>query len=232
MRGRNKKSLCLFVVLAMLLQAFTAYAGEIKSGNEDDSANVSRIASVNDSEEGNNQQIVFKSVGQGSAANNYSEAKKSGISNYWKYWDQFQSSNSNVQNSGCRIVAFSKVLTELGVVNDYEAFNPDILFQYGVEKGFFASNVEENGDTGKVVLDYSSKVYGRTVIKEYRNWDLSNNISQTECKKYIMDSLKAGYSVILGKKAENNRAGHYVQIDREDSLKYDTIYINPVLFTE
>ena len=101
---------------------------------------------------------------------------------HWQYWSQGASGYAGMRKAGCRVVAYSKLLAEVG----YADFaNPDVFFEWGVKKGYFNSlnnpheevgagvpptkYVQEKGGTlkleGQVTLTGNNKKDGFESIK-------------------------------------------------------------------
>ncbi len=137
------------------------------------------------------------------------EANK-GFSSNWKYWMQGASSNANLRKYGCRVVAESKALAEMHLI-DPAKMNPEEFFNLGVKKGYWNSGVTENGALGYGMIQYAKKELGYTIESEKITFSGSN--MQTEADK-IMEYLRAGKYVLLW----DSDAGHAVYVLRKESL--------------
>ena len=108
----------------------------------------------------------------------------------WKSWTQSGSSNSNVKQYGCRVVAFAKIIYESGWA-DFS--NPDEYFNIGVQNGWFQSGVTENGSFGNALSSYISSRGGTcSKIRE-----ISLNQNATSYSNDIMDYVRSGYYITL-----------------------------------
>lgn len=108
----------------------------------------------------------------------------------WKSWTQSGSSNSNVKEYGCRVVAFAKIIYESGWA-DFS--NPDEYFNTGVQNGWFQAGVTENGTFGNALSSYISSRGGTcSLIRE-----ISLNQNATSYTNDIMDYVRNGYYITL-----------------------------------
>ena len=130
----------------------------------------------------------------------------------WQYWSQGASGYSAMRSSGCRVVAYAKLLAEIG----YKQYgNPDGLFEWGIKNGFFKSttNILEQGNAGVLPTKYVSKMGGGTLKLEGK---VTLSKDHTKDAATAMDYLKKGYYVIMCSSA------HFAYVGREASLNKGT----------
>ena len=119
----------------------------------------------------------------------------------WKSWTQSGSSNSNVKQYGCRVVAFAKIIYESGWA-DFS--NPDEYFNIGVQNGWFQSGVTENGSFGNALSSYISSRGGTcSKIRE-----ISLNQNATSYSNDIMDYVRSGYYITLSLGGDNTHTAY------------------------
>lgn len=134
-----------------------------------------------------------------------------GYGSDWRCWSQ-GSSEYSAMSSGCRVVSYSKLLAECGIVSP-PGFNPDTLFEWGCENGFWSKNsVYENGTCGVAPVKYAESL-GKTLVRE-GTASLSGSLEQQA--ETIMRYIKNGYYVIA------TCSAHYVYVGRAASLAADT----------
>ena len=124
----------------------------------------------------------------------------------WRYWSQGASAVAAMRKSGCRVVAYSKLLAELGYT---EFGNPDGFFQWGKEHKYF-SGILENSPIGKSPVAYV-KSQGRGVLKLEGTVGLKQNNKKDA--KTIMEYIRKGYYVV----ACSSR--HFAYVGRKASLQ-------------
>jgi Bacterial surface proteins containing Ig-like domains len=137
----------------------------------------------------------------------------------WRYWSAGASKYSEVRNSGCRIVAQSKLLIEAGVITaTVDGFNPDIYYEWGWENGIWGKGKKLNASvlesavrgaaTGGGMIEYAEE---KGIAITYNKFQVSGK-SAEEKNAIVMGYLRAGYYVIVG------GVGHMAYIGREASL--------------
>lgn len=130
----------------------------------------------------------------------------------WIYWSQGASGYSAVRDSGCRLVAYSKLLAEIGCA---DFGNPDNLFAWGIGKKYYTStsSVYEQKSVGVLPVEYVKQQKGSSDLKLCGTVKLQNMDKNTASKK-IMEYINKGYYVILFCGA------HTAYVGRQASLNY------------
>ncbi len=129
----------------------------------------------------------------------------------WQYWSQGASAYSAVRSSGCRLVAYAKLLAEIGYTN---FGTPDGLFLWGIDNKYFKSknSVLEYGNAGVLPTDYVKKQSGSSDLKLEGTVSLSSN--KNTAAKTIMNYINKGYYVVLFS------SQHTAYVGRQASLNY------------
>ncbi len=134
-----------------------------------------------------------------------------GYGSDWRCWSQ-GSSEYSAMVSGCRVVSYSKLLAECGIVSP-SSFNPDTLFEWGCNNGYWSqSSVSERGTAGVAPVNYAAGL-GKTLVRE-GTAALSGTLQQQA--SIIMSYLNSGYYVIA------TCSEHYVYVGREASIAAGT----------
>lgn len=107
----------------------------------------------------------------------------------WEYWSQGASKYSGMRSYGCRVVAYSKLIKEIG----YTLASPDILFEWGSGTYFNSSTTAEIYGIGYAPQQYIAQKGGKLTIAG--SIGLSNNNSQDAQK--VFELIKQGYYVVL-----------------------------------
>ena len=129
----------------------------------------------------------------------------------WRCWSQ-GSSQYDAMSSGCRVVSYSKLLAECGIVSP-ESFNPDTLFEWGCSNGFWSfSSVSEKGTAGVAPVKYAASL-GKTLVRE--GTAALNGTLEQEAQT-IMSYINAGYFVVA------TCSAHYVYVGRAASVAAGT----------
>ena len=127
----------------------------------------------------------------------------------WRYWSQGASGVEEMRKSGCRIVAYSKMLAELGYT---EFGNPDEFFKWGKEHKYF-KKIAEQDPIGKAPVGYV-KSQGKGVLTLKGTVKLKQNNKKDA--EIIMEYIRKGYYVI----ACSSR--HFAYVGRKASLDKGT----------
>lgn len=127
-------------------------------------------------------------------------------SNY-RYWNQGQSNYANMRDAGCWIVAQAKLLYETGVDRS-AGFNPDVLYQWELERNYIRSDCWQKGDGGIPPATYANQK-GKN-LEYLGNWNSDAN--------QLWFNINAGYYTIV------KLPGHYVYLDNEKSKVTGQLY--------
>ena len=95
----------------------------------------------------------------------------------WQSWKMSSSDYEVMQGYGCRVMAYAKMLSEVGM-NGFG--NPDDLYKWGVENQRFVGQITEKGIFGTMMMEYV-KAAGGTASKA-GNYKLTDD-RDAECKK-------------------------------------------------
>ncbi len=137
-------------------------------------------------------------------------------SSHFEYWSQGASAYSQM-HGGCRVVAQAKLLVEAGVApKDTSAFNPDIFFNWTVNKGYQGSGVWENDPKGQAVIGYANEM-GRECTLTKVALSGGNNAANDAV---IMQYLRNGYFCYL------YHGDHSAYVLRDYSLQQGTAVIS------
>ena len=132
---------------------------------------------------------------------------------HWEYWSQGASGYATMRSGGCRVVAYSKMLVEMGIASsNTSVFNPDKYFEWGVSNGFHSSidNVYEEGTSGNGPVTYAANK-GTTIKKVSCTFSTSADLA--EKARIVQKYLDAGYYVVM------RSAAHYAYIGRAASQR-------------
>lgn len=133
----------------------------------------------------------------------------------WQYWSQGASKYNKMRESGCQIVASSKMLVEMGIENQVD-FNPDILYEWGMENDEYYESCYEINGIGSGAINYAA-AKGKEV-KKCGTFYLSGN--RKEDSKIIMEYINKGYYVLLCFDYTNSGGNmHTTYVSRNESLK-------------
>jgi hypothetical protein len=129
---------------------------------------------------------------------------------HWEYWLQGASGYGAMRSYGCHVVAYSKMMVEMGIeTSNTASFNPDKYFEWGIASGYHqASDTGEIHSNGESAIAYAASK-GTTISK--RRYDFSANASKQEKANIVQKYLDAGYYVVMCCDA------HYTYIGRAAS---------------
>lgn len=121
------------------------------------------------------------------AANTSSTSSK--YTSDWAYWSQGASKYTGMRNSGCRVVAYSKMIAECG----FPLSSPDAFFDWGRGKGYFNDNALELKSIGVAPINFISEDKG--VLTQVGKVTLTKNNATDATTVYGL--IKQGYYVVL-----------------------------------
>lgn len=128
--------------------------------------------------------------------------------NHWQYWCQGASKYSFLRSSGCRVVAYSKMLREAGFSM---LGNPDNLYEWGLTKGYYKSgDALEWTSIGTIPKQYIMEQGGTLTGTKISIEGMTKQQVSDEMMKY----LNNGYYVIMFCQQ------HTAYVGRQASLEY------------
>ena len=138
-------------------------------------------------------------------------------SSYWQYWSQGASGYSGMRSSGCRVVAYSKLLAELGM----SPGNPDAFYNYMLNNSYITSGMSETGevsDLGRAPVAYAT-ANGKTLSCVARPNISGSNASNVST---VMNYINQGYYVVLMSTAHTVYVGRQASLDKGTPVILDS----------
>jgi len=123
-------------------------------------------------------------------------------------WCQRMFETSGLRNSGCRVVAFSKMLSEAGIPVESPQAYWDWCYNNKVS-GYFNSNGYETGNFGASLNPYAQSQGGSV---QFITKESITNKPTEEINSLIMNYINQGYYCIL------SYSGHTAYVSRNDSI--------------
>ena len=135
----------------------------------------------------------------------------------WRYWSQGASANADMRKVGCRFVAYSKLLAEVG----YDDFgDPDGFRKWATDHKYFNTKFQEIDKTiGKAPCGYVSAMGGGTLKLEGVVKLAQNNKQDAET---IMKYINQGYYVVACSARHFAYVGHQASLDAGKAVLLDS----------
>ncbi len=162
-------------------------------------------------------------IARNTVAGSNRDAQDDKYSEDWLYWLQGASRYNKMANYGCHVVAYSKLIMEVGCPVSRK-FDPDMMLYWAQNsrvngKPYIYDSIAESNiaGVGKLPCEYA-KARGFELSLE-KTVDISG---YTEAQKpdVIMSYLKQGYYIVLG------HSTHLTYVARNLSLEKDAVYVS------
>lgn len=165
---------------------------------------------------------------------NWNAEKQNKGDDWWKWWNQWDTvhgSGSAMYLAGCRIVSLTKLLVDVGAINDPSSYTPDDFFSWGKENGYFDNGCNANGYVGASAEAFAEK-HGVKLVRDRTRVEINTKTQDglNRAKQTIRDYLDKDYYLLIGYdytvivNGEKVHKMHWDYIDRERSNGTD-IYI-------
>ena len=146
----------------------------------------------------------------------------------WEYWSQGASqyvyqNGKGYMKSGCRIVAYSKLLMETGIAPS--GFNPDVLMLWGRKNGYVTSTSigeQKNAGTGQYPIDYAKSLGNNGLT--YKRIDFKTTNIEEQARLVYEQILAGKYVIVCISEGATNH--HYSYASREYSLEAGTAILS------